>query len=180
MQRTTVWWLWSLLFPRMASNIFLQVPHSADRPFGVRNTQSLCIMFLKSFASLSCTLPDLMAALSNLGVLTLWPPDVEILPQACLRTSSKWQCVCKVIMWVDSSVFVLHINKGGFHLQGWQYAFGSVKSWVEGFNIVKYHLFNCRNRIFTWVVKFVLFSYFPQPFIYGNTVAWSTRYTPKG
>lgn len=58
-------------FPRMASDIFLQVPHSADSPFGVRNTQSLCIVFLKPFASMSYAFPDLMAALSKLGALTL-------------------------------------------------------------------------------------------------------------
>lgn len=97
---------------RMASDIFLHLPHSADRPFGVKNTQSLCIMFLNFFASLSYAFPDLMIMLSKLGARTLWPPDVEILPQACLRTSLKWQCVCEIIMWTVLVLFFILVTEG--------------------------------------------------------------------
>lgn len=54
--------------PKRASDIFLHPPsHSADRPFGVKNTQSLCVIFLNFFASLSCAFPGLMTMLSKLG-----------------------------------------------------------------------------------------------------------------
>lgn len=53
--------------PRMASDIFLHPPCSADRLFGVKNTQSLCITFSNFFASLLYAFPDLMTALSKPG-----------------------------------------------------------------------------------------------------------------
>lgn len=53
--------------PRMATDVFLHPPCSADRPFGVKNTQSLCITFLNFFASLSYAFPALMSALSKPG-----------------------------------------------------------------------------------------------------------------
>lgn len=156
--RTAAQWLISSV-PKMASDIFLHTSCSADRPFGVKNTQSLCIMFLNFFASLSCPFPDLMTTLSKLGALALWPPDVEILPQACLRTSLKLQCVCKMIMWVESSVFVFHVSHWGLQLGCRQCTFGSDKNWVDEFNIVKYHLFSCRGKFFNLMDKFVLFSF---------------------
>lgn len=159
-QRTAVQWVWSLLFPEWPVTVFFTLLNSADRPFGVKNTQSLCIMFLNFFASLSYAFPDLMTTLSKLGALPLWPPDVEILPQACPRTSLKWQCVYKMITCVESSVFVFHFSNWGLQLGCCQCTFGSVRNWVDEFNIVKYHLFNCRSKIFSLTIKFVLFSFF--------------------
>ena len=102
--------------PRMASDIFLHPPCSADRPFGVKNTQSLCITFLNFFASLLYAFPDLMTALSKPGALMPWPPDVEILLRACPRTSLKWQCVYKTITCLESSAFVFHFSNWGLQL----------------------------------------------------------------
>lgn len=102
--------------PRMASDIFLHLPCSADRPSGVKNTQSLCIRFLNLFASLLYAFPDLMTALSKPGALTSWPPDVEILLRACPRTSLKWQCVYKMITCLESPVFVFHFSNWGLQL----------------------------------------------------------------
>lgn len=102
--------------PRMASDIFLHPPCSADRLFGVKNTQSLCITFLNFFASLLYAFPDLMTALSKPGALIPWPPDVEILLRACPRTSLKWQCVYKTITCLESSAFVFHFSNWGLQL----------------------------------------------------------------
>lgn len=166
MRRIAVQWLWFLLFPKWPVTFSFTLLILLTDHLGLEIHNHCVSCFL---SPLSYAFPDLMAALPKLGALTLSPPDVEILPQVCLRTSLKWQCVCKVIMWVDSSVFAFRSNNWGLQLGCRQGTFGSVKYWVDELNVLKFHLFNCRGEIFTSAVKCVLFSFFSTLYIWQHS-----------